>query len=89
MKKLLMSILLCMSVFFVFGCSSNETETYENENDAYEESLEDDDMDTEEFVDEEEAGEGEEIVEDASEGEGVVSETEPTEQQEKSSNEQE
>jgi len=61
MRKWLMSVLLCMSVFFVFGCSDSnigaepeiEEETYEEVDDIEDLDLDDEDMndeDTEEDI---------------------------------------
>ena len=74
MKKLLVSVLLCISVFFLFGCSTDETETYEN--DTYEVELDDDDM----YIDEELDEELDEEDEGGVEGEDTEGESEGTEE---------
>lgn len=61
MKKLLMSMLLCMSVFVFFGCSSNNAGVDENNQDAYENEIEDIDIEDEDTEgDEEDEGTNEE-----------------------------
>lgn len=66
MKKFLMSLLLCMSLFIVFGCSNNAVDEYDNDDENYEEEI--DDIDLEESVDEEtEEGENEDENEEVEE----------------------
>ena len=63
MKKWLMSFLLCLSVFFVFGCSSNNVgDEPEIEEEVYEEVDDIDDLDLD-LEDMEEEGDVEEIEE--------------------------
>lgn len=60
MKKLLMSVLLCMSVFLVFGCSgSNVGDEPEIEEEVYEE-VDDIDLDDEDLSEEDLSDEGDE-----------------------------
>ena len=66
MKKWLMSFLLCLSVFFVFGCSgSNVGDEPEIEEEVYEEvdDIEDLDLDDEDIEDDGDVEEIEEVEE--------------------------
>ena len=74
MRKLLMSILLCMSVFFVFGCSNNSATVEDIEDDTYEADVEETDTDDE--IDEE----------DETEEETDENETEEAEDEEETEN---